>query len=195
MERVCNKCGEIKLIEEFTKNFRRAYGYTNTCKICHNKILVEYNKTDKRKTQRKEYRRANIGKLKEVHKKYYYENSEKIKAKTRKWENENKDRVTARHKEYIISHAEELSVKHKLYRIKNADIIKGKKTIYYQTEHYKNVKKRQLQRLPTHYVISVLSDITGVDKDVIRQYPELIEAKRIQMKLKKLTNEKRNRTA
>jgi len=52
--------------------------------------------------------------------------------------------------------------------------------------------KRQISQLNDHYVISKIKRQVNIMTVLLRQYPELIEAKRIQIKLKRLANEKCN---
>jgi len=75
--RVCSKCGEEKLLEEFYKNKMNKHGRESHCKLC-DKQRKQDNKEHLAK-QRKQYYEDNKEKLNEVSKKYKEENKEQIK--------------------------------------------------------------------------------------------------------------------
>lgn len=64
-------------------------------------------------------------------------------------------------------------------------------------EKKKVISQRQVTQLNDCYLINKLRRQAGraINAKVIRNYPELIEAKRMELKLKRLIHEKRNRTA
>jgi CRISPR/Cas system CSM-associated protein Csm3 (group 7 of RAMP superfamily) len=46
MDKICNKCGEIKNIELFAKGGKYADGRRNYCKQCHSKYVTQYIKNN-----------------------------------------------------------------------------------------------------------------------------------------------------
>jgi len=85
--KTCTKCGEDKMISEFTKNKSKKEGLNNWCKECsrlYNKIYYQQN-TDKAK----EYALQNFDKIKIRMRKYgiayRQENAERIKAKKKEY--------------------------------------------------------------------------------------------------------------
>ena len=111
MKKICNKCGEEKELELFTKNKECKYGYAGTCKTCRCKYSADYYKKNKHllKPIRKKYNEIN-GKKNRIRNKikkqerskiYYQKNKEKIKQKSRNYYNKNKKIIRKRHQLYL----------------------------------------------------------------------------------------------
>lgn len=115
----CNKCGEIKSIEDFNKAKRYKYGVKNYCKECNNKYHKKWYKSNVAyiKKYNKEYHKNNIEKWKKYNKKYY------------KYDPRTKERC----KEYYKNNAEKIKKQHKEYRKNNPEKQKER-----DRERYKN---------------------------------------------------------
>lgn len=86
--KVCSKCGEEKLLEEFHKHKMGKYGRASRCKLCikqyqqdNKEEIIKYNKANKEKRAeyQKQYRKANGEKISKRGKQYYKKNIQKIK--------------------------------------------------------------------------------------------------------------------
>ena len=119
--KICNKCGEEKLLDQFHKYSLSKDGHKGECKDCMCARSREYQEknADKVKANKQAYRNSEEGKAVEraYAKKKYEENREEILAKHKEWEERNREYRLQYHREYNAAHREEA----KLYRIKNRD--------------------------------------------------------------------------
>ena len=126
--KICNKCEIEKSIVEFNI-YNKLKGYRiNTCKLCKNKYLKEYNTntSELRSKNKKEYREKNSIIVKQQKKNYYNNNKEKIREYKRKWETDKrknnllfriKQLVRSRIYKFIISTNGKLSKTNKTFDI------------------------------------------------------------------------------
>ena len=92
--RVCTKCGEEKLLEEFSKCKKGKYGRVSQCKLCRSK-------------KEKQYRKANKEKISKREKKYREANKERIAERTKQYREANKQYYSAeRRKQYYEANKE-----------------------------------------------------------------------------------------
>jgi len=63
----CSKCGEIKTIEQFSKNRSKKDGLQIECKTCRRKYMRKYNKTESAQQSKERY--ANTPKYRETRRK------------------------------------------------------------------------------------------------------------------------------
>lgn len=84
----CPVCGEIKQIDDFSKNKGRRDGIRSVCKICINAYSRRYRKNHPEIT-------------KEYDKTYYDKNKDRCKERSIKWKKLNRDKVKA-HKERFM---------------------------------------------------------------------------------------------
>jgi len=87
--RVCKKCGEEKLLEEFTKYKLCKYGRGYTCKVCDNARSCKHNL-----------------KYKNYQKEYYLNNKENIEKQQREYRINNKEYIKKHSIEYRINNKE-----------------------------------------------------------------------------------------
>jgi len=92
----------------------------------------------------------------------------KAKPRTDKWRKDNK---------------QELKIKKAKYRLKNIEYIKSKKPAE---------EKKARKELQDNYVISQLTKRSKLTSKDVRKYPELIEAKRLILKTKRLCRTSQN---
>jgi hypothetical protein len=118
MEKKCNICNSIKLIEDFYKNQTR-------CKECTKQYALD-NK-NRIKDYKKSYREKNREFLNKQDNNYYYDN---------------KDIIREKQKEYYDSNKEEIREIQKKYREKNKEILTLKNREY--SKKYKNSKNDDL---------------------------------------------------
>lgn len=93
----CNRCKEIKPIENFCKTKSNNYGLSTWCKEC-------------RKEYYKIYYKNNLEKLNRNHakyfKEYYKKNSEKVNEYQREWRKKNRDKCRKFNKKYNLKNKE-----------------------------------------------------------------------------------------
>ena len=127
----------------------------------------------------KKYRKQNRDKILEYGKEYHKQNQDKRNLESKEYYKQNRDKILKYRKEY----REQNQDKRKEYYKQNQD----KRKEYY---------KQNRDKLEDNYIKNSLSNISGIKfKDIS---PELIEAKREQIKLyrliKKIKNELRSKT-
>jgi hypothetical protein len=181
--KICTKCGEEKDVSEFclpkTKGLRNRYK-KGICKKCKN-------------IQKKEYLRLHPGLAKQYSHRYYmnkgkdvmeiYRNKNKEKRKQQQHlarlkrkelpEYKEKNRIrqlkyTQNNREKVIEINKKSKIKHRIKRI--AEL------------------KAMCESANDNYIATVLQ----MPVKTIRQYPELIESKRVEIKLKRLIKTKKN---
>jgi len=87
----CTKCGEVKGLDEFSKDKGKKYGVSSQCKICKKQYKKKY--YEENKEYFKKYRQENKERIKAKKKKYHEENRERINQQNKKWREENKERL------------------------------------------------------------------------------------------------------
>ena len=90
-EKVCTKCKQVKLLEEFHKDAIQHDGYCKKCKECATRIARLYYSDNK-------------GKVAEYHKQYRLENKEKIAKRQRRYQLKNKERMSEHDKRWRAKH-------------------------------------------------------------------------------------------
>jgi hypothetical protein len=126
--KVCGKCGEKKVLKDFYEKYRSKDGLRRECKQCFNSLG-------------KEYRSANLEKIKERKKMYREANAEKIRKreketlKKQKKETLKKQRVIEQQRAYRKTDAEKKRVKE--YRITHRDRIVENQRKYYKANREK----------------------------------------------------------
>lgn len=163
--KVCTKCNKVKSIDCYSK-----YKYKPKKDGTQKTGIRSYcNKCKNQMT--KDW----FDKNKDYKKQWRKENPEKVKQqnlrakpRTDKWRKENK---------------KVLKVKKAKYRLKNIEHIKSKKPIEY---------KKAIEELQDCYVITQITKRSNLTSKEIRNHPELIEAKRIIIKTKRLCRTSQN---
>lgn len=178
MLRTCKKCGETKEIEEFVKNKESKDGYRHDCKMCIKKYRDEYyalNKIDIiNKTNA--YRKQHLSESNKYTKKYRISNKAKIAIIQKTWNENNKD-----HKKQLNR---EWAAKNKIKRCESTK----KHNLKYPEQLKKRNKKYQIE-LPNSIIMAMLKHSDNISYETIKNYPELIELKRTQIQLLRLTKE------
>lgn len=212
--KVCSKCGKEKSVNCFGRKKRNRDGLYNYCKECKrldNKTHYEKNKakileqqkkyyeTNKDAIQKKsaDYRSLNSDKIKIKNKESYIKRVEKAKSdpvyanhlkeinkrSVVKWQENNKEHLreyrqkrsqTERHKQ--LKKKSDTRYQDKLKRERPEELAR-------QTKARNSKKRGGLQDV---YIVSLIRQSSGITSDNIRKYPELIEAKRQQLKIKRI---------
>ena len=128
MKKICSKCSEEKMIDEFYKRKSNKDGHHGVCKVCYDNRIKE--NIEKNPESRKNSIKKYNDKVIEKHKEYYQKNKEKIKARSSK-------RYIEKVKPNIT---EDDRIKHRLrvkkYRDENPDKVK--------TQYINNKENRRL---------------------------------------------------
>ena len=171
--KVCSKCGEWKLLEEYYKRKGGKDGRRSECKEC----LKEHRKANREriKEQRKQYYQNNKEYIKERNKQYYQnnkeyykqhyqDNKEHYKEYGKQYRENNEEHIKERNKQYRENNKEYKKEYMKQYRENNKELIKERKKQYYQNnkeycreygkQNYENNKQNNLQ-----YISSLLDQI------------------------------------
>ena len=168
--RVCKKCGEEKLLEEFIKVKSCKYGHGHTCKVCAN-------------TRFRKHKSKNEQHYKDYFIKYYLNNRDYINKQQREYQNNNKEYINKQQREY-----------QKKYRINNKEYLNKRSKEYRNNNNnrdYINKQQREYRKgLPDSYCSDqLIQRIKGIgckltSKDIPQ---ELIELKRVQLQIHRLT--------
>lgn len=185
MKKVCTKCGEEKDITEFyIQRYKNKIYYQSICKKCSSTQCKLYRLKHKTELieKKKEYYQKNKKEINLWNKNYVKNNREKTNARMRCWWEKNKERLYVKKREiskrYYQNHLEQMRLKRiqhkeqmKLYRIEYQKINKNR---------MKEKNKRRSEILPDFYIASYFRPISVNE---LRKYPELIETKRLQIKI------------
>ncbi len=145
-EKKCRKCGEVKSVDEFSKDASKKDGKKNQCKAC-DKAYRQANK-EKAAEYGKAYNQANKEKIAEQVKAYYQANKEKISEQGKAYRQENKEKIVEYHKAYRQENKEKIVEYHKAYQQANKEKIAERNKAYRAQPH---VKERRNQRHRERY--------------------------------------------
>jgi len=100
--KVCSKCREVKLLEEFNKRKDKKDGYRSECKACNKEYAAKHYAANPEKIKERsaKYYAANPEKEKERNAKYYAANPEKRKESQSKWRAANREKERERVAKY-----------------------------------------------------------------------------------------------
>jgi hypothetical protein len=131
--KICLRCGQLKMLYEFSREKRNTDGKLGVCKDCKSrealkyyyenreKILVKVKKYQEnhkrdRSTYFENYQRNNKERLKKIASAWYKENKKEIKKRNLKYYEENKEACQARRKLWIKNHKEEIKKYNREYQ-------------------------------------------------------------------------------
>ncbi len=153
----CSKCGEVKLLECFSRDKTRKDGYMGWCKKC----FVEAHK---------KYRAENAGKIKIADAKYRAENPEKVKVTRDKHYTKNREKIIAKTLEWRTKNPEKVKAKTLEWRTKNPEKVKA-------------MHNRYAKELTDLYIKKQIKRRIGINNVHITQ--DLIETKRLHILIKR----------
>jgi len=113
VDKICTKCGELKLLPDFKKNKKKTNGRAAHCKLCENK----YNRM---------WKKNNRVKVREYHKKDYKKNIGWYIAYRKEYYGKNKNYILAYQKEYNAINKKTISAAHRGYYKNNNVILRYK---------------------------------------------------------------------
>jgi len=126
--KICSKCKESKLSEDFNKDKSRPDGFFLSCRKCVSKIA-------------KEYREKNIAREKERSAKYYSKNRDSIKEKSKNHYHQNKEAVAKVNLKWAKNNPEKVLLAKNKYYQKNKLLVIAK-----ASEWAKNNPEKQKAR-------------------------------------------------
>ena len=93
--KTCSKCGEVKLVDCFSKQKGSKGGLRNTCKSCDAEQSRKYYESNKAEVieRKRKYRKANPEKVAESSLKWRKANPEKVAETRRNWQRANPEKV------------------------------------------------------------------------------------------------------
>ena len=191
--RVCSKCGEEKAIDKY-------YVYKlSKCKECIKDVSREYKKShheevlEKNRDYRKRtgccklYYQKNKERMYEWHKEYWNNHKEKYKEYQKKYREKHIEAIKKRQKEYREAHKDMVYKSAKKWRIKNSESIKIKRIIYDFNNPLLIQKYRYNSRNADSTIARLLEKQTGTNRCIIMENKMLIELKKAQLDIIRLT--------
>lgn len=159
--KVCKDCKIEKEDAEFEQHYisrgKPAIRKSLLCHDCTKKWRKSYFDNSEVRKRQKEYRKDNPGKVKKWKRKHYKKHKEYINKKSKAWHENNKERAEIKHREYYDKHPEKK----------------------------KEYSKRGRLELRDSYVTERLKVEFGFTYEEVKEDPELIELKRLQILLKR----------
>lgn len=159
--KICSKCGEEKPLTEYYKSKKGKYGYDSGCKSCRRIYLKKY--AELNKTKYELYRRE--------HRDMYRDSSRRSYQKVK-----NQEAYKRRKSEYYIANRARFNDYAKKWIASNK--IKLQETV-----------KKRVSTMKRAYIVGLLVQQTGLPTILIRQDPELIQLKRLEIALKRKRKE------
>ena len=149
-----------------------------TCKKCgETKPIEEFVKRANSKYVRYSCKLCANKNGKLANKKFYKNHKNQINEGCRNYYNEHKKRINQRSLQYISN------------KMKSDPIFRAKRNAL-----HRKIDNKCTALLYDRYVANNIRLLTGISVRVIQQHPELIECKRLIIKIKRLANENSNRT-
>lgn len=133
-KKICSKCNEEKILDEFYKQKGGYLGRRANCKICSNKKNNEWKNNNP--NYYNEYYKKNPKKIKESSLKHYYSNKEKYNKYGKEYYKNNCEKLNEYSKEYYEKNKEELNEYGKEYYKNN----KNKYRQYARNRYKKNIE-------------------------------------------------------
>ena len=128
MDKKCNKCEEIKSIDEYYKDRSKKDGCATFCKVCS-------------RLGKKTYYEANKEKIKTKSKNYYETNKKDIAPKLKAYREANKERIAKYKKRYREINKEKLKAQRKARYEANKEEYAARSRVYYQNNKEETIKR------------------------------------------------------
>jgi len=187
----CNTCKLTKELLEFYKRKDGVLGRRSQCIACEKVSWEKYSKNNKKKLadKRRENYHLDIEKSRKIQLASYYKHRPKRRAYAQEYRKENKERLNADARADYHANLEHYRGKCKKYHINNKDKIneKNKKWRELNADKLTAMNKKRVEELTDSYVKGQLLKRSLIKIDIPK---ELIEVKRLQLKIWRITNEK-----
>lgn len=187
----CNTCKLTKELTEFYKRKDGVLGCRSECIACEKKYAKKYrslNKTLLKEKQRKYYY-ADVEKSRKQVLASYHKHRDERMAYMKKYREKNKDKLNANARADYYANYDHYRAKWKEYYDNNKEFISnvGKKWREKNVEKLIAMNKKRIEELTDSYVRGQLRKRSLIKIDIPN---ELIEVKRLQIKIRRLANEK-----
>jgi len=133
----------------------------NSCKLCYHIYL-------------KKYRDLHREKILQSQRKYDQLHRDERSAKSRKYWKENKEMCKSKENKYRLNHKAQIRIRHRKYRLQHK-------------ENIINTRNKHKENMTDSYISMCLK----LKVPELKQHPELIELKRIQLKIFRLTKKEK----
>ena len=180
----CSKCGEEKILSEFNKDKKAKDGLRYICISCSKDISKQWycNNLNGAKEYAKQWAKNNPEKRKESQKVYRKNNKERINENNRERYHldikESREKYRILHKKLYDANPDKFIINSKEWKKENSEHVK---------KYNRKYKKTQSDELSKIYIKDKLK-AKGFSDEMISD--ELIEAQRLIIKIKRLTNQK-----
>lgn len=193
--KTCSRCKEVKEVTEFNKHKGNIDGLQYNCNACRKAISAKYYDRTKEVQAEKSrrWREANIDRVKARGRKYYQENKEKIlqrqkgegtKAYMRSYYLAHKDEIDTRVKSWAKQHPEEARLRRAKWRESHRE---------QHRESARSFATKVRTELRDGYIKQIFNNSIGNKNNTVEIPKELIEAKRLQILIKRrVKDEERN---
>jgi len=183
--KICSCCKEEKSTEEYWLKKSGKDGLNARCKICESLIKAEKYRINSEKIKKiaNEYRKNNPEKVKKLKHRYYENNKEIIKKRSKKW---------------LEDHPEMKTEKSRRYDSKYPERVKEKTSRMYKKHRVKLIEKaikegrKAREELKDTYIIKRIKADYNLATETIKNNPELIESKKLSIKIKRLLKHKKD---
>ena len=187
----CNTCKLTKELTEFYKRKDGILGCRSQCIACDKVSWEKYSKNNREKLaekQRKHYY-ANIERCRKITLASYYKHRVKRRTYAQEYRKENKERLNADARADYHANLEHYRGKCKKYHMNNKDKIKdkNKKWRKLNVDKLTAMNKKKVEELTDSYVRGQLTKRSKIKIDIPQEF---IEVKRLQIKIRRLANEK-----
>ena len=171
--KVCIKCGEEKKI--YAKGM---------CKKCYRLKWYKDN-SERVKESIYKWRKKNPERVKELNRKWKINNSEKVRELNRKWQKNNPEKVMEYIYKWQKNNPEKVMENVNKWRKKNPEKVR------ISTSACRN---RNIDNMANTYIKTQINNQFGIKAATADQHPELIDAYREQIRIKRLLREKKKQT-
>ena len=136
----------------------------------------------------KKWAKNNRDSVNNTKKKYYAKNPKRVIEYVNKYKLQNPDKVKQFAKNYRQANKQKLNLRAKKWKEENPERNKLliKNWCVLNNDKVKQRSKKDVDALKNHYVINLIAINTKIDKEIIKQYPELIETQKIILQTKRL---------
>lgn len=187
----CNTCKLTKELTEFYKRKDGVLGCRSQCIACDKVSWSKYSKNKRKVLAEKQKKRyhSDIEKYRKQVLASYYKHRVKRRAYAQQYRKENKEKLNADARADYHANLEHYRGKCKKYHMNNKDKIneKNRKWRELNAETIKSKERKNREALADSYVKAQLTKRSKIKIDIPK---ELIEVKRLQIKIRRLANEK-----
>lgn len=164
-KKTCSKCGETKLLIEFSKRKESKDGHRGVCKSCKN--------TPERRKKRNEFmradRKANPEKYKKIDKAKYEKHKPKILAQRKVYWEENKEVISEKKKAHYEINKDAILESNRKYQKNNRESINANKREY-ESKRRKNDTLYRLMRFHRDSLTRIAKVIKGKKEKASAEY-------------------------